>query len=156
MRKPSLYLRNVVSALILAAACLMAGTSVSAADIPSALPSAGLPSLPDYGSTDTYSRSYGTLPKSYDSRKLGLITPVRNQNPWGTCWAFGALSAGEASLIKKRTGRHLCAPLRASPVLLFLQFPHRSSGKYSKRHGKSPHHRLQLPGIRWKQPLHDV
>ena len=101
MRKPSLYLRNVVSALILAAACLMAGTSVSAADIPSALPSAGLPSLPDYGSTDTYSRSYGTLPKSYDSRKLGLITPVRNQNPWGTCWAFGALSAGEASLIKK-------------------------------------------------------
>lgn len=81
MRKPSLYLRNVVSALILAAACLMAGTSVSAADIPSALPSAGLPSLPDYGSTDTYSRSYGTLPKSYDSRKLGLITPVRNQNP---------------------------------------------------------------------------
>ena len=31
MRKPSLYLRNVVSALILAGACLMAGTSVSAA-----------------------------------------------------------------------------------------------------------------------------
>ena len=101
MRKPSRYLRNVVRALILAGACLMAGTSVSAADIPSALPSAELPSLPDYGASDTYSRSYGTLPESYDSRKLGLITPVRNQNPWGTCWAFGALGAGEASLIKK-------------------------------------------------------
>ncbi|MFQ9396480.1 MAG: hypothetical protein ACLR2E_23735 [Lachnospiraceae bacterium] len=79
----------------------MAGTSVSAADIPSALPSAGLPSLPDYGSTDTYSRSYGTLPESYDSRKLGLITPVRNQNPWGTCWP-SALSVPEKPVSSKK------------------------------------------------------
>ena len=101
MRTYSFSFHKVLSALILAGACLLAGTAVSAADIPSALPSAELPSLPDYGASDTYSRSYGTLPESYDSRKLGLITPVRNQNPWGTCWAFGALGAGEASLIKK-------------------------------------------------------
>ena len=101
MRTYSFSFHKVLSALILTGACLLAGTAVSAADIPSALPSAELPSLPDYGASDTYSRSYGTLPESYDSRKLGLITPVRNQNPWGTCWAFGALGAGEASLIKK-------------------------------------------------------
>lgn len=101
MRTYSFSFHKVLSALILAGACLLAGTAVSAADIPSALPSAELPSLPDYGASDAYSRSYGSLPESYDSRKLGLITPVRNQNPWGTCWAFGALGAGEASLIKK-------------------------------------------------------
>lgn len=40
-------------------------------------------------------------PTSYDSRAYGYITPVKNQNPYGNCWAFGAIGAAEASLIKK-------------------------------------------------------
>ena len=52
MRTYSFSFHKVLSALILAGACLLAGTAVSAADIPSALPSAELPSLPDYGAAD--------------------------------------------------------------------------------------------------------
>ena len=36
---------------------------------------------------------------SYDSRELGYITPVRLQEPWGACWAFGSLAAMEANLV---------------------------------------------------------
>lgn len=43
----------------------------------------------------------GSLPSSWDSRTLGCITPVKNQNPYGTCWAFSALAVGEASMISK-------------------------------------------------------
>ena len=41
-----------------------------------------------------------TLPSSYDSRNYGYITPVRNQNPYGTCWAHGALGSAEAYMVK--------------------------------------------------------
>lgn len=41
------------------------------------------------------------LPAQYDSRDSGCITAVRDQNPFGTCWAFGAIASGEASLLKK-------------------------------------------------------
>ena len=41
-----------------------------------------------------------TLPEKYDSRDYGCITPVRNQQSYGTCWAHGTLAACEASLIK--------------------------------------------------------
>ena len=67
---------------------------------PAPLPSSGLPSLEDYES-GTYSRSYGVLPSSYDSRTKGFVTSVKDQNPWGTCWAFSAMAAGESSILKK-------------------------------------------------------
>lgn len=41
------------------------------------------------------------LPSSYDARTNGWITSVKNQNPYGTCWAFSSISMAEASLIKK-------------------------------------------------------
>ena len=44
-----------------------------------------------------------SLPSSWDSRAMGWITPVRNQNPWGTCWTFSALATVETQLVK--TGR---------------------------------------------------
>ena len=40
------------------------------------------------------------LPAAYDSRVYGYVTDVRNQEPYGTCWAFATLAAAESSLIK--------------------------------------------------------
>ena len=39
------------------------------------------------------------IPASYDSRNYGRVTSVKNQNPYGTCWTFAALAAGESSMI---------------------------------------------------------
>jgi len=41
-----------------------------------------------------------SLPSSYDARKEGYITSVKDQGNDGTCWAFAASAASEASLIK--------------------------------------------------------
>lgn len=29
------------------------------------------------------------------------ITPVRQQNPYGTCWGFGAIAAAESSILSE-------------------------------------------------------
>lgn len=44
--------------------------------------------------------TYSILPEKYDSREDGILSEIRNQNPWGTCWAFATLGAMEASLVK--------------------------------------------------------
>ena len=41
------------------------------------------------------------LPVSYDLRNYGRIPPIRNQSPWGTCWAFGALSSVESNYLTR-------------------------------------------------------
>lgn len=43
------------------------------------------------------------IPASYDSRTKGYVTPVRNQNPYGTCWAHAALATMESSLLAAGT-----------------------------------------------------
>ncbi len=46
--------------------------------------------------------AYGSdLPVSYDLRTLGRVTPVRDQEPFGTCWAFGAMAAVESNYLTK-------------------------------------------------------
>lgn len=78
---------------------LLTGTKTFASqEVAPDLPSSGLAPLTEDSS---YSRSRGILPAAYDARDHGYVTSVKNQEPWGTCWAFGALSAGETSLIKK-------------------------------------------------------
>ena len=44
-------------------------------------------------------RTRSVLPERYDSRDYGYITPVRNQNPFDTCWAFAIDTVAETSLI---------------------------------------------------------
>ena len=39
------------------------------------------------------------LPSSYDLRPYGVVTPVKLQNPWGSCWAFGGIAAAETSIL---------------------------------------------------------
>lgn len=59
------------------------------------------------------------LPERFDLRDRGVVTPVKLQNPWGTCWSFAAISAAETSILStmgstyRETGldlseRHLC------------------------------------------------
>ncbi|HER43767.1 MAG TPA: hypothetical protein ENO08_04840, partial [Candidatus Eisenbacteria bacterium] len=38
-------------------------------------------------------------PSSWDWRALGGVTSVKNQNPYGTCWAFGLLGCFEAMVL---------------------------------------------------------
>ena len=40
------------------------------------------------------------LPSSYDSRAYGFVTPARDQDVFGTCWAFSTLAAIESSMLK--------------------------------------------------------
>ncbi|WP_218958892.1 lectin like domain-containing protein [Eggerthella guodeyinii] len=46
-------------------------------------------------------RSSEALPPTYDLRDEGLVTPVKLQNPWGTCWSFGAIAACETSIMSE-------------------------------------------------------
>ena len=41
------------------------------------------------------------LPVSYDLRDYGRVPPIREQNPWGTCWAFAALSSVESNYLTR-------------------------------------------------------
>ena len=48
-----------------------------------------------------YNPSYkGVLPKKYDLRDYGFVTPVRNQGSGGNCWAFAAMAALESAILK--------------------------------------------------------
>ena len=44
------------------------------------------------------------LPSSWDSRDYGWVTPIKNQNPFGTCWAFAANAVIETQLLKAGRG----------------------------------------------------
>jgi C1A family cysteine protease len=45
------------------------------------------------------SAGLSTLPPRYDLREQGRMTPVKNQYPWGTCWAFATFSSLESTLL---------------------------------------------------------
>ena len=46
-------------------------------------------------------RGVGTsYPSKYDLREQGWLTPIRDQNPYGTCWTFATYSSMESSLLK--------------------------------------------------------
>jgi C1A family cysteine protease len=55
-------------------------------------------------SAGIYARSNATLPSKYDLREHGVVLPIRDQAPFGTCWAFGALASLESTLKKAGTG----------------------------------------------------
>ena len=40
-----------------------------------------------------------TFPSKFDLRERGTITPVKSQNPWGTCWSFATIAASETSIL---------------------------------------------------------
>lgn len=53
-----------------------------------------------------YGNREAAFPSSYDARKEGLVTSVKNQNPFGTCWAFGMAAIMETSLLAQNKGTY--------------------------------------------------
>lgn len=39
------------------------------------------------------------FPAHFDLRERGVVTPVKDQNPWSTCWSFGTVAASETSFL---------------------------------------------------------
>lgn len=48
-------------------------------------------------------RALQALPSSYDLRTMNKLTPIRDQNPYGTCWAFATYSSLESTLMPGET-----------------------------------------------------
>ena len=45
------------------------------------------------------------IPAKYDMRNTGLLTPIRDQNPYGTCWTHATMIACESNyLIRSKKG----------------------------------------------------
>ena len=57
--------------------------------------------------SDAVSNSPATLPVSYDIRRNGWVPPVRDQAPFGTCWAFASLGSMESNyLVNVKSGKY--------------------------------------------------
>ena len=94
MRRPSTLGRRLVCGL-LAGAMAFTAPAVALAD------EGDVPewAIDDGGDEDAGVQAEAALPTSYDLRNDGLVTPVKQQAPWMTCWAFAGISAAESSML---------------------------------------------------------
>lgn len=53
----------------------------------------------DFYTEMNYDGGETIFPEKYNLRDKGIITEVRNQNPWGTCWSFATMAACESSIL---------------------------------------------------------
>ena len=56
--------------------------------------------LGDFSSVGSSTRSGRSIPRKYDLREEGVLPPVRNQNPYGTCWAHATMASLESCMRK--------------------------------------------------------
>ncbi|MDR1018341.1 MAG: hypothetical protein LBM02_06530, partial [Lachnospiraceae bacterium] len=65
----------------------------------------------NYSSLQRRTRSATTLPTEYKVPEIdpdnGIINYVRNQNPYGTCWAFATLASAESSIFRQTGNRNI-------------------------------------------------
>ncbi|MEE3468203.1 MAG: C1 family peptidase [Eubacterium sp.] len=60
---------------------------------------AGFPPMGAEAKSISENKAAIELPTKYDLRDDGYVTPVKLQNPFSTCWAFGAIAAAESSIL---------------------------------------------------------
>ncbi len=77
---PGGYFRSLLSALLLV---LVLGTGL----------------VPVSAASNTSTVGDNSFPEKFDLRDYGVVTPVKTQNPWLSCWAFGGIAAAESSLL---------------------------------------------------------
>lgn len=82
------------------------GAALRAAEDPLAPPTYDLSHIKASSYANFLSRNGDALPAKFDLREQGRLTPVRNQNPFGTCWSFATLGSME-SAYKKRYGKDI-------------------------------------------------
>ena len=56
---------------------------------------------PDYYTEVHWDSIADSLPEKFDLRERGVVTPVKDQSPWGTCWSFGSIAASETSILSE-------------------------------------------------------
>ena len=99
----TLILRGALSLGIATAALGMAAVPALALEA-SEIGSAKAYSAYNFASEDDAIRlqtASKVLPTQYDLRDKGVVTPVKFQNPWGTCWGFSAIAASETSMLSE-------------------------------------------------------
>ena len=55
--------------------------------------------LKDLPATSGLMQIMSILPVSYDLRSFNRVTPVKNQNPGNTCWAFASMASLESNIL---------------------------------------------------------
>ena len=85
-------------AALLALIIMITGTAyaIPAGAAQSDIPEWAIDDDPDAGFASTGAMWY---PAAYDLRNEGVVTPVKDQGYWGTCWAFGPIAAAETSIL---------------------------------------------------------
>ena len=105
-RMTAIAMAGVLTASLGLAACGGSNNAASptAATNSTASDASNATDVPEWAVADEEAQAQDTtaqaeLPAQYDMREKGLVTPVKRQNPWGTCWAFGVTAAVESSIL---------------------------------------------------------
>lgn len=60
-----------------------------------------VPSITKAGANSVTFTDGAIFPSSYDLRKMGLVSSVKNQGEWGTCWAHTMYASLESNILRR-------------------------------------------------------
>lgn len=140
MRKRSRARRSILASIVAVAmvgslsfAPALASARQGGQDLAPGSVTAGVPewAIDDGGAPEGKLSAQTVIPKQFDLRNEGVVTPVKFQNPWGSCWAFGGISAAEISLLsasgmkygKKEDSEHIPLDLSERHLTYFALQP---------------------------------
>ena len=95
---------------------LLAGVMAFAVPVTASADEGDVPewAIDDGGDEDEGLQAHTDFPTAYDLRNEGVVTPVKKQSPWGSCWSFGAIAAAETSLLSSTGSTYANEPLDLS------------------------------------------